>query len=199
MRLWLRVRGAAFILAAVVVTLLGLVFPGSAAAATPSPAGATLAAACFLALAVPVAAGWGCGRGDPQLESVSVRSIRLFDLLLAALAVGLTSVAALVLQQAGLALAGSIAARALLVYLGFMLLAYPLAGWRVATIVPAVYLLAVAVVGGGQDIYHPAAWAWIAADGGDPLSWVVTIAVLGAGIGAYLTVRPRTSGLPSDD
>jgi hypothetical protein len=57
----------------------------------------------------------------------------------------------------------------------------------------------VAVVGGGQDIYRPAAWAWIAADGGDPSSWVVTIAVLGAGMGAYLTVRPRTSGLPSDD
>ena len=80
-----------------------------------------------------------------------------------------------------------------------MLLAYPLAGWRVATIVPAIYLLAVAVIGGGEDISHPAWWAWIAADGGDRTSWVVTIALLGAGIVAYLTVRPRRSGLPADD
>lgn len=199
MRLWLRVRGARTILAAMVFTLTGLALPGSAVAATPSPAGATLAAACFLALAVPVAVGWGCARGDPQLESVSVRPIHAFDLLLAAFAVGSTFAAALAMQQAGLALAGSIAARAVLVYLGFMLLAYPLASWRIATIVPAIYLLAVAIIGRGEDINHPAWWAWIAADGGDPSSWVITIALLGAGIGAYLTVRPRMTGLPADD
>ena len=199
MSLWLRVRGARTILGAIVLTLVGLALPGSAVAATPSPAGATLAAACFLALAVPVAVGWGCARGDPQLESVSGRPIHLFDLMLAALAVGITCIAALVMRRADLALAGFIAARAVLVYLGFMLLAYPLAGWRVATIVPAIYLLAVAVIGGGEDINHPAWWAWIAADGGDRTSWVVTIALLGAGIVAYLTVRPRMSGLPADD
>lgn len=199
MSLWLRVRGTPTIFGAMVLTLVGVALPGSAATATPSPAGATLAAACFLALAVPVAVGWGCARGDPQLESVSVRPVHALDLLLAALAVGTTCVAALAMHQAGLALAGSIAARAALVYLGFMLLAYPLAGWRVATIVPAIYLLAVAVIGRGEDIIHPAWWAWIAADGGDSLSWVVTIALLGAGIGAYLSVRRRRSGLSDDD
>lgn len=180
------------------LTLIGLALPGSSVAATPSPAGATLAAACFLALAVPVAVGWGCARGDPQLESVSGRPIHIFDLLLAALAVGITCIAALAMQRAGLALAGSIAARALLVYAGFMLLVYPLAGWRVGTIVPAVYLLGVAIVGRGEDISHPAWWAWIAADGGATTSWVITIALLGAGIGAYLTVWQRTSGSPAD-
>jgi hypothetical protein len=197
--LWLRVRGARTILGAIVLTLIGLALPGSAVAATPSPAGATLAAACFLALAVPVAVGWGCARGDPQLESVSVRPVRAFDLLLAVLAVGVPSIAAMVMHGAGLAPAGSIAGRDVLVYLGFMLLAYPLAGWRIATIVPAIYLLAVAIFGRGEDMIHPAWWAWIAADGGDTTSWVITIALLGAGIGAYLTVRPRRSGLPADD
>lgn len=199
MRLWLLVRGARTILGTIVLTLMGLALPGSAVAVTPSPAGATLAGALFLALAVPVAVGWGCARGDAQLESVSVRPIRAFDLLLAALATGTTSVAALAMMQAGLAPAGSIAARDVLVYLGMMLLVQPLAGWRVATTVPAIYLLAVAVVGRGEDISHPTWWAWIAADGGDRTSWVVTAALLGAGIGAYLTVRPRTSGLTTDD
>jgi hypothetical protein len=199
MSLWLRIRGARTILAAIVLTLIGLALPGSAVAATASPAGATLAAACFLALAVPVAVGWGCARGDPQLESVSVRPVHAFDLLLGMLFVGITSIAALAMQRAGLALAGSIAGRGELVYLGFMLLAYPLAGWRVATIVPAVYLLAVAVFGRGEDFSHPAWWAWIATDGRDESSWVATLALLGTGIGAYLTVRPRSSSLPADD
>jgi hypothetical protein len=72
--------------------------------------------------------------------------------MLATVAVGTTSVAALAMYQAGLALAGSIAGRDLLVYLGFMLLVYPLAGWRVVTIVPAIYLLAVAVVDRGPPL-----------------------------------------------
>ncbi|MBA2556248.1 MAG: hypothetical protein H0V12_02710 [Chloroflexi bacterium] len=199
MTLWLQVRGAPTILVAIVITLVGLALPGSSVAVTPSPAGATLAAALFLALAVPIAVGWGCARGDPQLESVSGRPIYAFDLLLAVLAVGITCGAALTMQQAGVTLTGSVAARDVLVYLALMLLAYPLTGWRVATTIPAVYLLGVAVFGRGDDIYHPAGWAWIASDGGDPTSWVATVALLAVGVGAYLTIRPRMSGLPADD
>jgi hypothetical protein len=180
-------------------TLIGLAVPGSAIAATPSPAGATLAAACFIALAVPVAVGWGSARGDRQLESVSVRPIHAYDLLLATLAVGITSMAALAMQRADLAQAGSVAGRDLLTYLGLMLLAYPLMGWRIATVVPAVYLLAVAIFGRGEDISHPAWWAWIAADGSDPTSWTTSLAVLATGVGAYLILRPRMRGLPDED
>lgn len=39
---------------------------------------------CFLALAVAVAVGWGCARGDAQLESVSGGPIHASDLLFAA-------------------------------------------------------------------------------------------------------------------
>jgi hypothetical protein len=197
--LWLRVRGARAIIGAIVFTLIGVALPASGVAVTPSPAGATLAAACLVALAVPIAVGWGCARGDPQIEAVSVRAIRGLDLLIAALAVGTTSVASLAMQQAGLGLAGPIVARDGLVYLGLILLAYPLLGWRVATIVPAIYLLAVAVIGRGEDIIHPAWWAWIAADGGDQGSWVLTMVLLLAGIGAYIGVRPRMSGMPADE
>jgi hypothetical protein len=112
--------------------------------------------------------------------------------------VTLTSVAALAMQQAGLALAGSVAGRDVLVYLGIMLVAYPLVGWRVATLAPAAYVLAVAVVGRGEDVVHPASWAWIAADGNDRSSWVLTVISLAVGISVYLTVRPRTIRSPGD-
>jgi len=191
--LWLQVRGAVVIVAAMVLTLVGLALPASAATATPSPVGATVAVACFLALAVPVAVGWGCGRGDPQQEAVSTRGIKWLDLLLAATAVGLTSLAALLLHRIGLAPAGAIASRDLLVYLGLLLAAYPIAGWRTAAAIPAVYLLAVAVAGGGEDIYHPARWAWIAADGADRTSWLLTVVVLVGGLIAYVALKPRAT------
>jgi hypothetical protein len=153
------------------------------------------AVACFLALAVPVAVGWGCGRGDPQLEFVSTRGIKWLDLLLAVGAVGFTSAGALLLHRSDVAPAGAIASRALLVYLGLLLAVYPVAGWRVAAVVPAAYLLAVAVAGRGDDIYHPAAWAWIAADGEDPGSWLLTSVVVVTGLIAYVALNARSAGV----
>lgn len=199
MSIWLRVRGAARILGAILFTLIALALPGSGVAATPSPAGATLVAACFIALAVPTAVGWGCARGDPQLESVGTRPVHAFDLILATLAVGITTASAVAMQGAELTHAGSVAGRALLVYLGFMLLSYPLVGWRIATLVPVLYLLAVAIVGRGEDVTRPAPWAWIAADGSDGTSWLLTIVLLGLGIGAYAAIKPRRIGPPADD
>lgn len=148
-----------------------------------------MAAACFLALAVPIAVGWGCARGDAQLESVSVRRVRTLDLLLAVAAIGGTATIAFAMHEFGVAPAGLVAARALLVYGGFLLLASPL-GWRTATLAPAVYLLAVIVVGRGEDIFHPAPWAWIAADQASRVSWLLTAAVVGMGTGTYL-IGPR--------
>jgi hypothetical protein len=197
--LWFRARGGLVILAVTVLTLVLLALPVSALAATPSPAGATLAAACFLALVVPVAVGWGCNRGDAQLESVGVRPVRLLDFALAICAVGGTAAVGLTMQQVGVAPTGAVAARAELVYLGLLLFASPLAGWRMATIVPTVYLLAVVVVGRGEDIIHPAPWAWIAAESGNPRSWWLSLTVLVAGIGAYIFTRPRTIASANDE
>ena len=108
------------------------------------------------------------------------------------LAAGTTTVAAVALAQAGVAQAGLVAGRDVLVYLGLMLAAYPFTGWRVASIVPVVYVLAVAVFGRGEDIYHPAPWAWIAADGHDQASWVATFGVLALGLVAA-ALRPRVA------
>lgn len=199
MTLWLRARGAPVLGLTIVVTLLGLALPASAETASPSPAGATLAASCFLALAVPVAVGWGCARGDPRLEFVSTRSIRVADLALALIAVGVTSALALGMDQAGLAPAGAVGARAAAVYLSLMLLVQPWVGWRIATVVPGVYLLAVIMFGRGEDISQPAPWAWIAADASSMTSWVVTLTLTLTALLAYVVVPPRLVGMSGDD
>jgi hypothetical protein len=77
--------------------------------------------------------------------------------------------------------------------LGLLLAAYPVVGWQVAAVIPAAYLLAVAVAGRGEDIYHPAQWAWIAADGGDRGSWLLTTLVLLAGLATYVVLTPRAA------
>jgi len=189
--LWAKVHGLPVIGGAIVFAGLALVTPVSVASATPSPAGATLAAACILALAVPTAVGWGCGRGDGLLEIVGVRAVRALDLALAILAVGFTVGTALLLEKVGIAPAGAITARAGLVYLGLLLLASPL-GWRLATLAPAIYLLAVAVAGRGEDMYHPAPWAWIAAPVDNRASWILSVGVMAIGLASYL-IAPRTS------
>ena len=103
---------------------------------------------------------------------------------------------AVVLHWAGLAQAGLVAARATLTYLGFLLLTVPFVGWRLAPVAPALFLLAVAAFGRGEDIAHPAPWAWLAAEGTDPVSWMLTAAVLLVGVAAYAVV-PRRRDLAS--
>lgn len=175
--------------AAVVVVLLA--WPGSSMGATPSPTGATMMAGAFLAIAVPAVVGWGCARGDARLEFTGVRGIAWADLALAGVASAVVGLVAVALHGAGLADAGIVAARATLTYLGFLLLAVPLVGWRLAPVIPALFLLAVAAFGRGEDVVHPARWAWIAAEGADPASWALTAIVLVAGVACYIAVPRR--------
>jgi hypothetical protein len=197
--LWARVRGLAATLSAIGLTLVLLCLPISAAAASPSPAGASIAAAAILALAIPVTVGWGCSRGDARLEGVSTRPIRAFDLVLALAAVGIAFLAAAAAHSAGLAPAGLVGARALLVYLGLMLLFQPFTGWRLAFLAPTVYLVAVVVMGRGSDISHPARWAWIASHTADGWSWALTLGVLAIGLAAYGLVPARVDLTRGDD
>jgi hypothetical protein len=189
--LYLRVRGATVIAAVVAAVVALLAWPGSSLSATPSPTGAAMMAGAFLAIAVPAAVGWGCARGDARLEFAGVRGIAWADLALAVGASAAVVLVAVVLHTAGLANAGIVAARATLTYLGFLLLAVPFVGWRLAPVAPALFLLAVAAFGRGEDIAHPARWAWIAADGTDPVSWTLTAVVLVAGVVAYVAVPRR--------
>jgi hypothetical protein len=194
--LYLRVRGASFIAAVVAAVVALLEWPGSSLSATPSPTGATMMTGAFLAIAVPAVIGWGCARGDSRLEATGVRGIALADLALAVAASAVVVLVAVVLHWAGLAQGGLVAARATLTFLGFLLLVVPFFGWRLAPVAPALFLLAVAAFGRGEDIEHAARWAWIAADGSDPVSWAISGAVLLAGIVAYIA-GPRRLDLSS--
>lgn len=196
MSLYLQVRGASVIAAVVAVVVALLAWPGSSMAATPSPTGATMMAGAFLAIAVPAVVGWGCARGDVRLEATGVRAISSFDLALAILATAVVALVAVVLHAVGMADAGVVAARAALTYLGFLLLAVPFVGWRLAPVAPALFLLAVAAFGRGEDVLHPARWAWLAADGADPVSWALTTVVLVAGTAIYIAA-PRRLDLSS--
>ena len=195
MSLYLRVRGAS-VIAAVAAAVALLAWPGSSLAATPSPTGATMMAGAFLAIAVPAVIGWGCARGDSRLEATGVRGIALADLALAVAASAAVALVAGALHEAGMAEAGIPAARATLTYLGLLLLAVPFTGWRLAPVAPSLLLLAVAAFGRGEDIVHAAGWAWIAADGADPVSWTLTAVVLVGGIAIYVAV-PRRLDLSS--
>jgi hypothetical protein len=194
--LYLRVRGASVIAAVVAAVVALLAWPGSSMGATPSPTGATMMAGAFLTIAVPAVIGWGCARGDGRIEAVGVRPVSWADLALAVVATAVVALVAVALHAAGMADAGVVAARAALTYLGFLLLAVPFVGWRLAPVAPALFLLAVAAFGRGEDIVHAARWAWIAADGADPVSWAISGAVLLAGIVAYIA-GPRRLDLSS--
>lgn len=191
MSLYLRVRGAAVIAAVVGAVLALLAWPGSSLAATPSPTGATMMAGAFLVIAVPAAVGWGCARGDGRLEATGVRPVTWADLMLAVLATAAVALVALALHAVGMADAGVATARAALTYLGFLLIGAAFAGWRLAPVAPALFLLAVAVFGRGEDIEHPARWAWIAAEGADPASWALTAIVVAVGVVVYVAVPRR--------
>jgi hypothetical protein len=189
--LYLRVRAARAIALVAAGVVLLLAWPGASIGATPSPTGATVMAGVFLAIAVPAVVGWGCSRGDDRLEGTGVRRIALSDLAVAVAACGLVAALGAMLHAVGLADAGLAAARATVVFLGLMLLAVPFWGWRLAPVLPALFLLAVAVFGRGEDTEHPAPWAFIAARGDDSMSWLLTTIVLVVGVAAYLVVSRR--------
>lgn len=181
MRLWLRARSVPVLLAIAAASLLFLLLPGSAIRATPSPGGATLMAAAFVSLALPVALGWACDRGSSALDAVALRPIILLDLALACASTALVSAVAHALSLAGLAQAGDVAARNVLLYLGLLIGGASFLGWRQAALLPVIYVVAVAILGRGPDVDHPAWWAWAAAGSSDPGSWGAAWLVLASG------------------
>lgn len=191
MSLYLRVRAAGVVALVAGCVVLLLAWPGSSMDATPSPTGATMMAGVFLAIAVPAAVGWGCARGDALIEGTGVRRLVELDLAFAVAACGLVAAAGATMHALGLADAGLAAARATLAYLGLALFAVPFWGWRLAPVPPALFLLAVAVFGRGEDIEHPAPWAFIAARGDDSMSWLLTAITLAVGGAAYLLAARR--------
>jgi hypothetical protein len=196
MTLWLRTRAIWALLFVTVATLAAIVLPVSEMRATPSPAGATLALAILVALIEPIVLGWAMTRGDQHAERISPRPLWLWDLSLV-LGLGLiVTLAAFGLRVAGVAPAGGIAARAMATFLGTLLIAQPIAGWRTASLAPVILFVAVVIVGRGDDIDHPAPWAWIAAPEANGGAWLTSLICLG--VGTVIAVVRRPSG-PLDE
>ncbi len=185
MLLWLKSRRVVVLAAIGLVSLAAMAWPGSGIQVSSSPVGASVAVACFLALTAPVLGAWANGQGEPIREWVSIRHVKTLDLVLMVLLVAGLAATALVAHAGGLAPAGDIAGRAMLTYLGMVLIACPVVGWRRAALPPTIYLLTVALLGRGDDAGHPAIWAWIAADGVDSGAWWLSLGVLTLGVLVY--------------
>lgn len=191
MSLWLKARAVPTIGLTAVGSLVALLLPFSTLTATPSPGGATIGLAVLLALAMPVVLGWGMARSDRDLEVLSTRPVALLDFALV-LAAGVGVAAIDVLLRATLATpTGLIAGRAAATYVGLLLCAVPVVGWRNASTLPLTYFVAVAIAGRGTDAAHPAMWAWIASPEEEPMAMTAALLALIAGAATYLRYRNR--------
>jgi hypothetical protein len=148
--------------------------------------GATVALGLVLALIVPLTGAWACSRGNAELEQVAVRNVAGLDLALVLGGIAGTAAATAAIEAAGASQTGLEVSRAILTFGGLLLVEWWRGGWDTAAVPPALYFLAVAVAGRGEDIDHPAAWAWIAADGGDLPAWVAGTSVLAIGLALAL-------------
>lgn len=182
MTLYLRVRALGPMLVGVLVAVAGVAVPVAVLPITAGPMGATVALGLVLALIVPVAAAWACGRGAAEIEGVAVRNIAELDVALVLACVATTAGATAAIEVAGGSATGLLVSRATLTFAGLLLAAWSWRGWSTAAVPPTVYFIAVAVAGRGEDIAHPAPWALIAADGADGPAWVAGLAAFAAGL-----------------
>lgn len=198
MALYRKVRRVDLIALSVVGSALLLQAPASAISIRVSPIGAPLIIALFIALGLPSALGFGLSRGLPAQESVAARRIRRYDAVLVASSIfgflALGAIGAQVSAAFNAADAGDtylIATRALMTYLGWLLVARFFVGWRTASIAPALYLLAVGVFGFAEET-TAARWAWIGLPAADGWAWACTwvLLALGAALWAW---RPNWS------
>ena len=196
--LYRKVRRVNLITLSVVGSALLLQVPASAISIRVSPIGAPLMIALFIALGLPSALGFGLSRGLPAQESVAARRIRRYDAVLVASSVcaflALGAIGAQVSAGFNAADVGDtylITTRALMTYLGWLLVARFFVGWRTASIAPALYLLAVGVFGFADET-TAAGWAWIGLPANDGWALACTWILLGLGT-ALWAFRPNWS------
>lgn len=196
--LYRKVRRVNLVALSVVGSVLLLQVPASAISIRVSPIGAPLMTALFIALGLPIALGYGLSSGLPTQESVAARRIRRYDAALVTASVCgflvLGALGALVSAGFNAADVGDtylIATRALMTYLGWLLVARLIVGWRTAAVVPALYLLSVGVFGFAEET-TAAGWAWIGLPAADGWAWECTLVLLALGA-ALWAWRPNWS------
>ena len=186
MSLWLQVRRTRACAATVLVVAVALSLAGERSLPLPNLLGGP-PLAVPLTLLMPLAVGsvvaLGLTSGDPRVEAVASRPLRLLDVAYALSAATLALATCALAQALGgsdLALA---AGRNALGYVGLTLIGRCGLGPHAAALLPAGFTVAAALFGSGAD-RQPRWWAWplVAAD--DPLSWgsAVVLLLLGAAV-----------------
>lgn len=188
MSLWWKSRAWSTVTVVTGVCLALMVTPVAGIATVPSPAGAAVIGAVLLVLPIPITLAWACQRGDSRLERVSNRPLRWMDLGLVAGGSAVFGGAIMGLSVTGLFNAAPTAGRALITFVGLTLGIRALLGWEKGALAPALYFAAVALLGRGEDIARPAAWAFIAGADVDLSTWIAATIVLLTGVVLYVAI-----------
>ena len=141
--------------------------------------------ALLIPVAVAIVVAWGLGAGDPLVEAVASRPIRLLDTAYALAAATLMLVVGACIYALGTTTLVLSAGRNVLGYVGLMLVGRRILGTQAAAVLPAGVVIGTALLGRRSD-GQPRWWAWPLADADNAWAW--GIAVLLLLIGALITL-----------
>lgn len=192
--LWLRVRRVPHCIAILLVTLA--IYIPTRDLMVPLPEilgyGVVVPFVSLLPLTIAIAAAWGLTTGDPVLEAVAARPLRVLD---TAFIIG-NAGAALVLFGIVYLLGGGpqavAAGRNAVGYVGLTLLGRWVAGPQAAALLPVGVAIGTGLVGMGPQ-RQPRFWAWPLEAATDPVSWAFAFGLLVLGTAAALLAPPPVS------
>lgn len=180
MTLWLRVRRAYQCVITIIIVAIALIPARSFYLPLPNLLGGPRLAVpltFLLPVAVAIVVAWGLAAGDPLIEAIASRPLKLFDVGYA-FSAALLALAACVLvwltSGTDLALA---AGRNVLGYIGLVLVGRRLIGAHAAALLPAGFAIAVSLFGTGIG-RQTRLWAWPLAGAYDPIGWSSAIILL---------------------
>lgn len=188
MNLWLRVRRTQACAVTILLVAIALVPSDDQYLPVPNVLGGpalVVPLALLIPLAVAVVVGFGLTTGNPPLEAVASRPLRLLDAAYALSTAMLAAAACALIQtmaRTDLALA---AGRNSLGYVGLTLVGRRLLGSHAAPLLPAGSAIACSLfgIGGGGQ---PHWWAWPLAASGNIASWTIAMGILLLGIAALM-------------
>lgn len=179
------------LVAALVLALL--VVLGDFSASLPALAsvrGLNVPLALITPLALSTMLGHALTRGDPSLESVSVRPVGVFDTALLAVTATGFLVAAACADLSGHAAYGLEAGRNAIGFVGLLLIGRSFFGQNAATAAPVLAVVLLAFFG-ADAAGEPRWWAWAMVDADQAGSWLAALSLGCIGIVLSLIVSSR--------
>lgn len=152
--------------------------------------GVAVPLALLVPLVLAIGVAWALTAGEPVLEMVSSRQLRMLDASYAVLLALLTLGAGALVQVVLGAEFGLASGRNGLGYMGLTLIGRHLVGTHAAALVPVSFAVLASLFGGGPG-REPTWWAWPFAGDGIARSWLWACGLLLAGAAAHVLIRPR--------